>query len=127
MKLSGNESFRSAGAEIRCSVLDFWRWAYSDLNANVIRGAFAEFIVAVGLGMPLDKPRVPWAEVDLQADGMPSIEVKASAYVQSWDQEKPSVINFRYPATGSSEGQESTGKVRPADVLSVHTRGARRH
>lgn len=51
-KLTGGERFRAAGAEIEQSVLDFWRWAYSDLNANVIRGAFAEFIVALGLGMP---------------------------------------------------------------------------
>lgn len=115
-KLSGGEPFRSSGVETGHSVLDFWRWAYSDLNANVIRGAFAEYIVAVGLGMPLDRPRVPWDDVDLKADGMPSIEVKASAYVQSWDQEKPSTINFRYPATVRNPGPDAAGKSRPSEV-----------
>ena len=28
---------------------DFWRWAYSDLTANAVRGVFAEYLVACAL------------------------------------------------------------------------------
>ncbi len=113
-KLTGTEQFLASGRPVGRGVLDFWCWAYSDLNANVIRGAFAEFVVATALGIPLQEPRVPWAEVDLESPGMPKIEVKAAAYVQSWPQEKPSDISFRYPATSAVAG--SSKKVRPSDV-----------
>lgn len=41
----------------------------------------------------IDTPRVEWGGVDLYYKGK-KIEVKCSAYVQSWLQNKPSVIKF---------------------------------
>ncbi len=41
------------------TVGDFWSWAYSDLLSNANRGVFAEFIVAVALGVH-EQPRLEW-------------------------------------------------------------------
>jgi hypothetical protein len=99
------------------NVGDFWRWAYSDLLSNRNRSIFAEYIVGVALGV-VDKPRVEWDAVDLRYDGF-RIEVKSSAYCQSWYQYKPSIIQFSIrkavfwnPETGAYEGEAT----RSADV-----------
>ena len=103
------------------TVGDFWQWAYSDLMSNTNRSVFAEFLVGVALGV-VDSPRIEWDSVDLRY-GKFKIEVKASAYCQSWFQRKPSTITFSIrkaifwnSATGVFEG-EST---RSADVFCVH-------
>lgn len=68
------------------SVQDFWAWAYSDVLSNRNRSVFAEFLVASALNLT-DKPRVEWDAVDLRYQGK-KIEVKSSAYLQSWRQSK---------------------------------------
>lgn len=64
-------------------VLDFWRWAFSDLCDDDIKGWFAEWLVGLLLGLQL-KRRVSWAESDHVTPEGVRIEVKASAYWQSW-------------------------------------------
>ncbi|MBN2223810.1 MAG: hypothetical protein JW765_03950 [Deltaproteobacteria bacterium] len=71
---------------------DFWSWAYSDVLSNINRSVFAEFIVGTCLGV-IDKPRVEWDAYDLRY-GDKNIEVKASAYIQSWNHESSSQIRF---------------------------------
>jgi hypothetical protein len=71
---------------------DFWAWAYSDVMENVQRAIYAEFMVATSLGIA-DGVRVGWRSYDLQY-GKKRIEVKASAYVQSWRTARPSKIIF---------------------------------
>ncbi len=70
-------------------MVDFWRWAYADLKPNNVRGVFAEWMVAQILGLD-PAPRDSWAEFDLQlpAPDNRKIEVKASAYRQSWHTER---------------------------------------
>lgn len=78
------------------TVGDFWRWAYSDVLSNRNRSIFAEFIVGVALGV-VDQPRVEWDSTDLcyqEFNQEFNIEVKSSAYCQSWSQDKPSIIRF---------------------------------
>ncbi len=70
----------------------FWSWAYSDVLSNGNRAVFAEFLVGAALGC-LDAPRIEWNAYDLLYCGR-KIEVKASAYLQSWQQAKPSQITF---------------------------------
>ncbi len=41
------------------TVGEFWSWAYSDLLNNATRGVFAEYLVAVALGVD-DQPRLAW-------------------------------------------------------------------
>jgi hypothetical protein len=106
------------------SIGDFWRWAYSDVLSNRNRSIFAEFLVGAALGV-LDKPRVEWDAVDLRY-GKWAIEVKSSAYCQSWAQSKPSAIQFSIrkavfwnAQTGKYEGEPA----RSADlyVFCLHT------
>ena len=66
---------------------DFWRWAYSDLLMNKTRGVLAEFIVAKALGLDLSV-RNAWSHHDLVTKKGTSIEVKASGYLQSWEQKE---------------------------------------
>jgi hypothetical protein len=105
------------------TVGDFWQWAYSDILSNRNRSIFAEFMVGVALGV-VEKPRVEWDAVDLRYGGF-KIEVKSSAYCQSWFQKKPSAILFSIrkavfwnPETGAYEGEAT----RSADayVFCVH-------
>ena len=68
------------------TVGDFWVWAYSDILSNRNRAVFAEFLVGTALGV-VGSPRIEWDASDLTYHGN-HIEVKASAYVQSWPQDK---------------------------------------
>jgi len=71
---------------------DFWSWAYSDILSNTIRPMFAEFLVARALGITED-PRVEWDAVDLRYRNK-RLEVKSTAYLQSWPQRELSNIRF---------------------------------
>ena len=74
-------------------MIDFWRWAFSDLVSNATRGMLAEFIVACALG--IDKEvRSEWEPWDLITPSGKKIEIKSAAYIQPWDQDKLSQINF---------------------------------
>lgn len=64
-------------------LLDYLSWAYSDLCDDVNKGIFAEWLVAKILGINTSR-RYLWANSDLETDGGVRIEVKASAYWQSW-------------------------------------------
>src|SRR3972149_1457097 len=87
--LDGTEIF--SGAEAR--VIDFWRWALSDLRMNTTRPMVAEFLVAKAVGD--NRPvREAWANFDVLSGEGIRIEVKSSGYCQSWTQRELSRINF---------------------------------
>ena len=65
------------------TVGDFWAWAYSNILTNNLRGVFAEFLVGTALGV-VEGTRTEWDAFDLLYKGA-GIEVKSSAYLQSWD------------------------------------------
>ncbi len=71
---------------------DYWSWAYSNLLNNINRGIFAEFLVGVALSVT-DQPRKEWESWDLEYRDQ-RIEVKTSAYLQSWLQSRSSIIRF---------------------------------
>ncbi|MCK0203721.1 hypothetical protein MWN41_11915 [Ornithobacterium rhinotracheale] len=96
---SGSEKLKFGDKEIQISLLDFWRWSVSDLLSNTIRGRFAEFIVKSALEINGNILRVEWDSYDLKTDDGIKIEVKSSAYIQSWEQEKYSEINFSIKPT----------------------------
>lgn len=75
------------------TVGDFWVWAYSNILTNVTRGVFAEFLVGSALGVIGSVPQAGWEEFDLLYDGK-KIEVKSSAYIQGWGQDRLSVPSF---------------------------------
>ncbi|GAB7497490.1 hypothetical protein Bwad002_18410 [Bilophila wadsworthia] len=72
---------------------DFWAWAFSDLVSNTERGKLAEYIVATAMGC--DEGTSPtWGSFDLLSPEGIKIEVKTSAYIQSWEQKNFSRIEF---------------------------------
>jgi hypothetical protein len=74
------------------TVGDFWQWAYSDVLSNRNRSILAEYVIGVILDV-VDAPRMEWRPFDHEYRGF-RIEVKASAYCQSWHQKKGSSIRF---------------------------------
>lgn len=96
---------------------EFLDWAYGDLLTNTTRGVLAEYIVAKALGIDNTK-RLEWDRYDLEIDGV-GVEVKSSAYVQTWDQTKLSNISFGIrPAMGwdARTNVYGTDAKRSADV-----------
>lgn len=86
--LSGGEKFVGPGGTVK----DFWRFALGDLRMNNARGYLAEYLVASALGIE-DVRRIEWDAYDIIWKGI-TIEVKSSAYLQSWDQRRLSRITF---------------------------------
>ncbi len=92
-KLTGSERFENTHSK-EFTVLDFWQYGFSNLNANVLRGALAEFLVENALHDPDDIVlRNPWGDSDVEYKGM-KIEVKCCSYLQDWDQDKLSTIRW---------------------------------
>ena len=87
--LEGSERFEGTDA----TVLDFWRWAFSDLRENIVRGVLAEYLVARAVGDP-NSLRHAWDNHDVTTPGGTRIEVKSSAYLQSRRQRELSRIVF---------------------------------
>lgn len=103
------------------TVGDFWAWAYSNILTNITRGLFAEFLVGTALGA-VEGMRTEWDSFDLLY-GDATIEVKSSAYLQSWPQEKPSVISWSISPSTWQQGEGDTNQEPPADcyVFCVYT------
>lgn len=96
---NGQEKLSNGLDKLVYSLLDFWRWSLSDLMTNATRGILAEFIVATALGIDLSTPRTEWDVYDLITKSGLKIEVKSSAYIQSWAQAKYSDISFSIKPT----------------------------
>ena len=92
-QLTGAEPILDDSGKPVAMALDFWRWAYSDLLGNTERGAVAEYLVASALGISRED-RISWNSYDLLSNEGIKIEVKASAYIQTWGQERLSDIRF---------------------------------
>lgn len=78
--------------QVVASVNDFWSWSGSNLLSNTYRGMLAEFIVARSLNLDCTT-RVEWELYDLLYKDV-KIEVKSTAFVQSWEQIKLSNPRF---------------------------------
>lgn len=96
----------------------FWSWTASDLLSNTLRGHLAEFLVATALGCA-QGVRTEWDDVDLRLPDGTAIEVKSSAYAQSWKQSRPSIIRFAIAPTQGWDAETNdytTHVARRADV-----------
>lgn len=87
--LEGSDPF----AGLDATVVDFWRWAFSDLRDNTVRGVLAEFLVTVAVGRA-DARRKGWDDYDVLTSTGVRVEVKASGYLQSWAQAVHSRLSF---------------------------------
>ncbi len=117
------------GSMGRQTLGDFWAWGYSNILTNNLRGVFAEFLVGTALGVVRDSQRVEWDEFDLlytYKGKNKGIEVKSSAYLQSWDQfGKLSKISWniaKHYGYSEKSGKWTEEKGRPANcyVLCVY-------
>jgi len=72
---------------------EFIEWAFSDLLTNALRGVLAEYIVGKSIGA-LDKKRVEWDAYDLEMNDGIKIEVKSSAYIQTWNRAEKNTVIF---------------------------------
>ena len=128
-RLTGDEHFTYEGSPINRLLNDFWAWQASDLLTNSIRGALAEYIVATALDIDGTYRMNDWHEYDLKYCGK-KIEVKSSAYLQSWERDRLSRISFNIyesrpftasvPLLSSSAFPSSpSGKSRIAKILSL--------
>ena len=86
LRFTGDEAIVGSDARL----LDFWQWAGSNLMGNVNRGVFAEYLVALDLGIACGT-REEWAPCDLVMPDGTRIEVKTSAYLQDWKQNALSI------------------------------------
>jgi hypothetical protein len=91
---TGQEKLIFNGKELNFSIIDFWRWSTSDILSNTIRGGFAEFIVATALNLDMEVLRDEWSAFDLKTNDGIKVEVKCSAYIQSWYQSRLSTISY---------------------------------
>lgn len=91
-KLTGSEQFKNTGGK-KFSVLEFWRYGFSNLNSNVLRGVLAEFIIENAIkDSGQATVRSPWGDYDVLAPNGKKIEVKCCSYIQDWDQKELSKI-----------------------------------
>lgn len=99
------------------TVAGFWAWAYSGLIDNKNRGVLAEFIVAKSLGI-VTAAHDPWGSHDLISDSRIAIEVKATGYLQAWNQRdlsRPAWTSLRSRRSETtSEGGWSLANTRTA-------------
>lgn len=112
----GKESFENIDKDIK--LLDFWSWAYSDLMDNTQRGKIAEYIVATAINQE-NFLNDSFSKYDLITDEGIKIEVKASAYLQSWKQKDYSSITFNIPKTygwNAEDNAYENEKKRQSDI-----------
>ncbi|MEX0906638.1 MAG: hypothetical protein WD028_13000 [Balneolaceae bacterium] len=115
---TGDEPFHQNGEGFDFDLRSFWQWSASDLLSNATRGILAEFLVAHALG-DTKKPRVEWDPFDVITKNGIRVEVKSSAYLQSWNQDKLSRITFSTRPTFAWESNTNSlaeERKRQADV-----------
>ena len=111
--LTGAERFNGLDATVK----DLWAFCMSDLKMNNVRGYLAEFIVSEAVGAT--GKRIEWDAYDVLSPSGVRIEVKSSAYMQAWDQRRPSKIVFTglTGRTWSPQQGESPESTYNADVF----------
>jgi hypothetical protein len=84
---NGSEAFHIANTGRGFDVQSFWQWACSDLCSNLLRGMAGEFLVAQAVGCA-HGTRTEWDALDVITASGIKVEVKTSAYIQTWKQAK---------------------------------------
>lgn len=80
----GDRSRPSELSERKSTVHDFWKWAFSFVNENTLRGILAQYLVAWAIGDDRDFYD-PWRSYDLTAPTGKRIEIKTTAKAQVWE------------------------------------------
>jgi hypothetical protein len=88
-RLDGTEPLADA------TVLDFWRWALSDLRMNLARGYLVEYLVARALHDPAPA-RIEWGPWDVEGADGTRVEIKTCGRLQSWVTKKLSTPSWTF-------------------------------
>lgn len=75
------------------TVSDYWKWAHTNIMDNAERGVFAEYLVSKAVKSK-SVVRENWAKYDVVSEEGITIEVKTSAYLQTWGQNDLSSVRF---------------------------------
>ncbi|CAL9584637.1 hypothetical protein [Streptomyces sp. enrichment culture] len=103
---SGSEPIRANGETVG-RLGDFWSWACSDLANNTMRGVLAEYLVATALDAAAGT-RTEWDTVDIRTPEKWRVEVKSTAYLQSWTQPQLSKVSFHIAPTSGWDTHTGT-------------------
>jgi hypothetical protein len=104
---TGDESFKEGGKDLPLTLLNYWRWSGSDLVGNAQRGILAEYLVGSALEMT-ESVRLEWDAYDIRTPSDLKVEVKTSAYIQSWAQTDYSTISFDIAPKTSWDARDNT-------------------
>lgn len=104
---TGKERFIFKNDKLHLQLENYWQWACSDILGNAERGKLAEFIVASALGIHCET-RTEWEPYDLKTRKGKKLEIKSSGYIQTWHQDKKSIIKFGIQPT--KKWDEKAGK-----------------
>jgi len=121
--LEAIETIRKTGSEVflngdSSTLMDYWAWAHSDIMGNTERGKIAEYIVAMAMNAHRNT-RTEWDSYDILTEDNIKIEVKSSAYLQTWVQKTYSYLTFGIRPTQAWNQSNNTyeqTKKRQADV-----------
>lgn len=94
MRGIADEKFVLHGRKTAWRIFDFFQWWSDSMMTNSVRGVLAEYIVAMALHCEKGARLDAWGPYDLVTPRGVRVEVKSSAYLQSWKQLKPSRIVF---------------------------------
>ncbi|MFG2286557.1 hypothetical protein ACGFOU_10925 [Streptomyces sp. NPDC048595] len=114
---NSSEPIRASGETVG-RLGEFWSWSCSDLANNTLRGVLAEYLVATALGAATGT-RTEWDSVDIRTPEGWHVEVKSTAYLQSWTQSKPTAVSFNIAPTSGWDPKTNTTlpeKLRRSDV-----------
>ncbi len=88
---TGNESFKDGPQKLDFNILDFWRYAYSNLIDT--ESEMAEFLVGHALGLDIPTNKSYWTPFDIQY-GDVKIEVKETGYTHTWTRKQSKFRRF---------------------------------
>ena len=118
LRKTGSENFHLDGNALSMDLLSFWQWSASDLMGNAMRGILAEYIVASAIDSVQDC-RTEWDAYDIKTQDGIKVEVKSTAYIQSWSQNQLSALQFSIRQTrgwSAETNAYSSQVVRQSDV-----------
>ncbi|MDY4488820.1 MAG: hypothetical protein SPE18_12355 [Candidatus Limivicinus sp.] len=107
LHLTGNETFTLNGSETDMTILEYWRWHYSEIFD--LQDTIAEYIVGKALGLTEAQNVGSWTLFDMLYRNK-RIEVKETSYYHAWqtDEEKKSPARVFSITKSYSRYQDNT-------------------
>lgn len=114
--LTGDEKFSFNGQTVNMTMLEFWRWHYSEIYD--LQEKIAEFIVARALGLNEADNVGSWTLYDIDYRDT-RIEIKETSYVHAWqtdEEEKSERRSFGITKAHTEYGNSSSELARQNDI-----------